>query len=78
MKVKRRKASPFLRGKAPTPTGPNQQWSMDVVHVQSGWPQAITVDNGTEFTSKPLDEWAPTDAASSWTAHGLASLPTTG
>ena len=23
-----------------------------------GWPQAITVDNGTEFTSKALDEWA--------------------
>lgn len=22
------------------------------------WPQAITVDNGTEFTSKALDEWA--------------------
>ncbi|MFC3686021.1 integrase core domain-containing protein [Hydrogenophaga luteola] len=23
-----------------------------------GWPKAITVDNGTEFTSKALDEWA--------------------
>lgn len=23
-----------------------------------GWPTAITVDNGTEFTSKALDEWA--------------------
>lgn len=23
-----------------------------------GWPRAITVDNGTEFTSKALDEWA--------------------
>jgi len=22
------------------------------------WPKAITVDNGTEFTSKALDEWA--------------------
>ena len=26
--------------------------------AQRGWPQAITVDNGTEFTSKALDEWA--------------------
>ena len=23
-----------------------------------GWPKAITVDNGTEFTFKALDEWA--------------------
>jgi len=22
------------------------------------WPRAITVDNGTEFSSKALDEWA--------------------
>jgi putative transposase len=102
MKVKRRKRIALLRGKAPTPTGANQHWSMDIVHdqmhdgrkfriltvidqwsresvsleatfqltarcvgraldqtaAQRGWPQAITVDNGTEFTSKALDEWA--------------------
>lgn len=23
-----------------------------------GWPKAITVDNGTEFTSRALDDWA--------------------
>lgn len=102
MKVKRRKRIALLRGKAPAPTGTNQNWSMDFVHDQMhdgrkfriltvidqwsresvtleanfrltgrcvshaldlaalhrGWPRAITVDNGTEFTSKALDEWA--------------------
>jgi putative transposase len=102
MKVKRRKRIALLRGRVPTPTGPNQHWSMDFVHdqthdgrkfriltvidqwsresvsleanfrltgrcvgqaldqvaMQRGWPRAITVDNGTEFTSKALDEWA--------------------
>lgn len=30
----------------------------DEAALQHGWPKAITVDNGTEFTSKALDEWA--------------------
>jgi putative transposase len=32
--------------------------ALDQAARQRGWPRAITVDNGTEFTSKALDEWA--------------------
>ena len=32
--------------------------TLDQAAAQRGWPRAITVDNGTEFTSKALDEWA--------------------
>lgn len=32
--------------------------ALDQAARQRRWPQAITVDNGTEFTSKALDEWA--------------------
>lgn len=32
--------------------------ALDQAARQRGWPQAITVDNGTEFTSEALDEWA--------------------
>ena len=32
--------------------------ALDEVARHRGWPNAITVDNGTEFTSKALDEWA--------------------
>lgn len=32
--------------------------ALDEVARHPGWPNAITVDNGTEFTSKALDEWA--------------------
>jgi putative transposase len=32
--------------------------ALDQVARQRGWPKAITVDNGTEFTSKALDDWA--------------------
>ncbi len=32
--------------------------ALDQAAWQRGWPNAITVDNGTEFTSKALDEWA--------------------
>jgi putative transposase len=32
--------------------------ALDEVARHRGWPIAITVDNGTEFTSKALDEWA--------------------
>ena len=32
--------------------------ALDQAALVRGWPQAITVDNGTEFTSKALDEWA--------------------
>ena len=32
--------------------------ALDQAAMERGWPKAITVDNGTEFTSKALDEWA--------------------
>ena len=32
--------------------------ALDQAAWRRGWPKAITVDNGTEFTSKALDEWA--------------------
>ncbi len=32
--------------------------ALDQAATVRGWPQSITVDNGTEFTSKALDEWA--------------------
>lgn len=32
--------------------------ALDAAAVTRGLPQSITVDNGTEFTSKALDEWA--------------------
>lgn len=32
--------------------------ALDQAAARRGWPRAITVDNGTEFTSKALDEWA--------------------
>ena len=32
--------------------------ALDQAARQRGWPRAITVDNGTEFTSKALDDWA--------------------
>ena len=32
--------------------------ALDQAAAIRGWPQAITVDNGTEFTSKALDQWA--------------------
>jgi putative transposase len=31
---------------------------LDKAREHYGLPKAITVDNGTEFTSKALDEWA--------------------
>eukprot|EP01034_Spumella_vulgaris_P028864 gene28864-35801_t len=48
-------------------TGPNQSWSMDFVSDEfvnerlaesRGLPRSVTIDNGPEFTSKALDEWA--------------------
>ena len=32
--------------------------ALDQAATVRGWPQSITVDNGTEFTSKAPDEWA--------------------
>ncbi|WP_177142885.1 DDE-type integrase/transposase/recombinase [Variovorax sp. YR216] len=32
--------------------------ALDQAAIERGWPKAITVDNGTEFTSKALHEWA--------------------
>ena len=32
--------------------------ALDRLAAQRGWPNVITVDNGTEFTSKALVEWA--------------------
>ena len=98
----RRRRSVLPRVLVPTPTEPDQIWSMDFVHDELGWgqkfriltlvdhfsrvspvlevgvsmtgrrvvevlsrlamqrglPDVIRVDNGTEFTSKALDQWA--------------------
>ena len=51
--------------------------ALDQAAAQRRLPRAITVDNGTEFTSKALDEWAY-DAASSSITRGPASPPTMG
>jgi len=32
--------------------------ALDEAAIERGWPKAIRVDNGTEFTSKALDAWA--------------------
>ncbi len=32
--------------------------ALDAAAARRGWLISITVDNGTEFTSKALDEWA--------------------
>ena len=32
--------------------------TLDRTALLRGWPKAITVDNGTEFTSRALDDWA--------------------
>jgi len=32
--------------------------ALDRAAQQRGLPKALTVDNGTEFTSKALDDWA--------------------
>lgn len=39
-------------------TGRSVGQALDQAARLRGWPKAITVDNGTEFTSKALDEWA--------------------
>ncbi len=31
---------------------------LDQLRVERGFPEQIIVDNGTEFTSKALDQWA--------------------
>lgn len=74
MKVRRRKRIALLRGKVVPATRANQHWSMDFVHDQmldgrkfriltviDQWSRESgirPVDNGTEFTSKALDDWA--------------------
>jgi putative transposase len=69
LRTRRRKRLSLHRGPAPRPVGVNERWSMDFVHdqladglsrvaEQRGLPRSITVDHGTEFTSKALDEWA--------------------
>ena len=102
MRVRRRKHIALHRGPAPTPAGPTERWSMDVVHdtladgrpfriltVVDNWsrqspvleagfrmsgetvgqvldralngtqgPRSITVDHGTEFQSRALEDWA--------------------
>jgi putative transposase len=102
MRVRRRKHIALHRGRAPTPQGPTERWSMDFVHdtfadgrpfrvltVVDHWsrespilevatsmsgrsvadaldrvvlrgakPRSITVDHGTEFTSRALEDWA--------------------
>lgn len=39
-----------------TPSGWSVGQALDRVSEQRGWPEAITVDNSTEFTSKALDQ----------------------
>lgn len=41
-----------------TLTGTKDVTALERVGKRSGYPQMITVDNGTEFTSKALDAWA--------------------
>ncbi|GJL58156.1 MAG: insertion element protein [Nitrospirales bacterium] len=41
-----------------TMTGTKVVTALERVGKRSGYPQMITVDNGTEFTSKALDAWA--------------------
>ena len=48
--------------------------ALDQAAIARGMPRAITVDNGTEFTSKALDEWAyrrgvKTRLHAAWKAH---------
>ena len=31
---------------------------LDTLHLERGLPERIVIDNGTEFTSKTLDQWA--------------------
>ena len=39
-------------------TGRSVGKALDDAALERGWPKAITVDNGTEFTSQALGEWA--------------------
>lgn len=39
-------------------TGCSVGQALDRSAVLHGWPKSITVDNGTEFTSRALDDWA--------------------
>ncbi len=52
MRVRRRKHQCLQRGPAPTAVRVHERWSMDFVH------DALTVDHGTEFTSRALEDWA--------------------
>ncbi len=38
-------------------TGRCVRQALDQAAALRGWPKAISVDNGTEFTFKALDEW---------------------
>jgi putative transposase len=102
LRVRRRKPSALHRGPAPTPAGPTERWSRDVVHdtvadgrpfriltVVDHWsrhspileagvrmsgemvgqvldrarkgthgPRSLTVEHGTEFQSRALEDWA--------------------
>ena len=51
--------------------------ALDVVAQQRPLPKAITVDHGTEFTSRALDDWRG-DVGYSSTSSGPASLRKTG
>ncbi|MCA9460851.1 MAG: hypothetical protein KC590_01845 [Nitrospira sp.] len=51
MRVRRRKPIALHRGPAPTPGGPTERWSMDVVHD--------TLADGYPFRMLPLvDNWS--------------------
>jgi putative transposase len=70
MRVRRRKHMALHRGPASIPTGPIERWSwvrmtgemvsqvLDRALGVGHGPRSITVDHGTEFQSRALEDWA--------------------
>ena len=69
MRVRRRQHIALHRGPAPVPIAADDRWSMDFVHDQLAdaldraigdgpAPRSVTVDHGTEFMSRALEDWA--------------------
>lgn len=48
-----------------TLSGEKVATALDKALLQCGIPESLTVDNGTEFTSKALDHWAYCNGTSS-------------
>jgi len=65
---KRRKLASQQRGNVEKAARANQRWSqltatkvahvLDAIALDRGYPESITVDNGTEFSSRIMDGWA--------------------